>query len=148
MHRAKYLLHKNARLILYYSLSLPYVSYCCVEWGNTYKTNTECIYLLQKKALRIVCNVDYCHHTNGLFCELHILKLYDLVKVKIAVIIYKANKNLLPNNLQLLFNKGSDKTHETRQTKNLRQVFARTTLKARCISIISVQSCMQMIPPC
>ena len=30
-------------------------------------------------------------------CELHIIKSYDLVKVKIAVIIYKANKNLLPN---------------------------------------------------
>ena len=31
--------------------------------------------------------------------ELHIIKSYDLVKVKTTVIIYKANKNVLPNNL-------------------------------------------------
>ena len=64
---------------------------------------------------------------------------YDLVKVETTVIIYQANKRLLPNNLQLLFNKGSDKTREARQSKNLRQVFSRTTLKARCLSICGIK---------
>ena len=54
MNRTKYILDKNARLILYYSLFLPYMSYCCEVWGNTYKTNIECMYLLQKKVVRIV----------------------------------------------------------------------------------------------
>ena len=38
MHRAKYALDKNTCLILYYSLFLPYVSYCCEVWENIYKT--------------------------------------------------------------------------------------------------------------
>jgi hypothetical protein len=139
MHKAKYVLNKNACLILYYSLFLPYVSYCCEVWGNAYKTNLECIYLLQKKAVRIVCNVGYREHTNELFCDLHVLKLTDLVKVKSSMIIYNANKRLLPNNLQALFKISSDSNHDTRQSNNIRQVFARTTLKSQCISIHGIK---------
>ena len=38
MNRTKYILDKNARLILYYSLFLPYISYIChigVKCGET-----------------------------------------------------------------------------------------------------------------
>ena len=70
MNRTKYILDKNARLILYYSLFLPYMSYCCEVWGNTYKSNIECMYLLQKKVVRIDCGVGYREHTNELFSEL------------------------------------------------------------------------------
>ena len=41
MNRTTYILDKNARLILYYSLFLPYVSHCCEVWGNTYKSNID-----------------------------------------------------------------------------------------------------------
>ena len=63
---AKYFLDKNARLKLYYSQYLLCVSSCCEVWGNTYKTNIDCIYLLQKQLARIVSNIHYCHLTNGL----------------------------------------------------------------------------------
>jgi len=139
MHKAKYVLNKKARLILYYSLFLPYLSYCCEVWGNAYKTTIECIYLLQKKVVRIVCNVGYREHTNNLFCELHLLKLVDLVKLKSSMIIYNASKKLLPTNLQLLIKTSSDNSHDTRQSKNLRQVFARTTLKSQCIYVHGIK---------
>ena len=59
------------------------LSYCCEVSGIAYKTTMECIYLLQKKAARIVCNIGYQEHTNKLFFDLHVLKLIDLVKIKI-----------------------------------------------------------------
>ena len=101
---AKYLLDKNACLKLYYSQYLSSVSCCCKVWGNIYKTQFNCNYLLQKQLARIVSNVHYCHHTNGLSCELHILKLSDFVKLNTAIIMCDANKKFLPNNLLLLFN--------------------------------------------
>ena len=55
------------------------MSYCCEVWGNTYKSNIDCLYLLQKKVV-IVCGVGYRDHTNELFSELRILKLIDIVK--------------------------------------------------------------------
>ena len=65
-------------MILYCSLCLPYVTYCCEVWGNTCKPNINSIYMLQKKAVRIICNVSYLHQSNVLFLELHVLKVFDL----------------------------------------------------------------------
>ena len=102
-------------------------------WGNTYKSNIECMYLLQKKVVRIVCGVGYRDHTNELFSELRILKLIDIVQLRSACIMYKAHNKLLPNNLQLLISVDSDRSHITRQSNTCKQVFARTTLKSQCI---------------
>ena len=55
-------------------------------WGNTYKSNIECMYLLQKKVVRIVCGVGYREHTNELFSELRILKLIDINAVYTRII--------------------------------------------------------------
>ena len=41
--------------------------YCCEVCGNTYTSNIECIHLLQKKVVRIVCGVRYREHTNYMF---------------------------------------------------------------------------------
>ena len=49
IYRAKYLLDKNSLFVLYCSLFLPYISYCCEVWGNTYKTYINGVYILQKR---------------------------------------------------------------------------------------------------
>ena len=82
--------------MLYDSLFVPYLSHCSEIWGNTNKTNINCVYVLQKKVLRIVCNVDYQYHCNVLFKELRILKLFDIVELKTARIMYKAKKIFYP----------------------------------------------------
>ena len=81
MNRTKYILDKNARLILSIHCFTIYMSYCCEVWGNTYKSSIECMYLLQKKVVRIVCGGGYREYTNELFSELRILKLIDMVKL-------------------------------------------------------------------
>ena len=82
--------------MLYDSLFEPYLSYCSDIWGNTYKTNINCVYVLQKKVLRIVCNVDYQYHSNVLFKELRMLKLFDIIELKTDMIMYKANNKCYP----------------------------------------------------
>ena len=76
-----------------------------------------CIYCTQKKAVRIVCNVDYQHPSNVLFfIELHVLKLHDLIELRTAKIMYKANTGCLPVNLQTMFRMSSEKIHNTRNS--------------------------------
>ena len=41
--------------------------------------------MLQKKAVRIVCNVSYLHQSNVLFLEMQVLKVFDLIELKTAV---------------------------------------------------------------
>ena len=48
VYRVKYLLEKNSLFILYCSLFLPYISYCCEVWGNTNKTYINGVYILKK----------------------------------------------------------------------------------------------------
>ena len=46
---------------------LPHINYCIILWGNTYKTNTLCINILQKRIIRIIHNKPYLYHTKDLF---------------------------------------------------------------------------------
>ena len=126
-------------MILYCALFLPYISYCCEVWGNTYRTTINSIYILQKLSMRIVCGVSYLHHSNVLFLELHVLKLFDLIEFKIDLILYKACNRRLPGNIQTMFNVNIERIHITRQSKNIRHVFARTTQKANCITVCGIK---------
>ena len=139
IYKPKHLSDKDSLVMLYDSLFVPYLSYCSEIWGNTYKTNINCVYVLQKKVLRIVCNVDYQYHSNVLFKELRMLKLFDIIELKTAMIMYKANKKMLPLNIQRLFSVDEVTYYNTRQLKNMKQVYIRTTLKSKCISICGVK---------
>ena len=139
IHKAKHLLDRRSGMILYFSLFLPYLSYCCEVWGNTYSSNIKNVYILQKKAVRIVCNVDYQHPSNVLFIELHVLKLHDLIELRTAMIMYKAKTGCLPVNLQTMFHMNLERIHDTRYSTNVRQVFARTTKKATCITVHGIK---------
>ena len=67
---------------------LPYLTYCAEILGNTYKSNIQCIFLLQKKIVRIVYGANFKDHTDVIFQELHFLKFYDLVKLKTCEVMY------------------------------------------------------------
>ena len=57
------------------------------------------------------------------------------------MIMYKANTGCLPVNLQTMFRMSSEKIHNTRNSSNVRQVFARTctTKKANCITVHGIK---------
>ena len=84
----KKLSHKlshHALKALYNSFIEPYLSYCNLIWGSNYSTNLYCLYVLQKNALRIVCNVRYNTHSKPLFVQLHKLNVYEIKKTHFAV---------------------------------------------------------------
>ena len=85
------------------------------------------MYTLGRKAVRIVCNVDYQQPYNVLFTELRVLKLHDLTELRTAMIMYKTNTGYLPVNLQTMFHTSFERINDTRIGRNVRQVFARTT---------------------
>ena len=72
--------------------------------GNTYSSNINNVYIyILQKNVRIVCNVDYRHPSNVFFLEQNVLKLHDLIELRTAMIMYKANTGCLPVNLQAMF---------------------------------------------
>ena len=49
LHRVKWTLDSRALRLIYYTLVLPYISYCAIIWGNTYYTNVLLIFAKLKK---------------------------------------------------------------------------------------------------
>ena len=64
---------------------MPHIKYCNIFWGNTYKSNVSCIYILQKRMIRIICKKKILHHTSGLFIDNSLLKINEITYISIYV---------------------------------------------------------------
>ena len=81
----RYIVYQSALITIYNSLFLPYLSYCCEVWGSTYETKLKCLFLKQKRAIRLINNDDHYNHTNGFFIECNIVKFSNWLKSKLRV---------------------------------------------------------------
>ena len=137
MFKAKLVLHSEAIQTLYNSLFQPYLNYCSEVWANTYKSRLKSISIIQKRAIRLICNVSSRTHTTDLFKKLKILKFVDLVEYKCGILMFKAYYNKLPTNLQTMFNLGNQTSnYKTRQQNKFLVKFRRTNIIQIQIQII------------
>ena len=74
------------------SLVFSYINYCNLIWGGACKTSLDSLYLLQKKAIRIVNNSEYLAHTDPIFKSLGILNIYQVFKLNCVLFMYKCLK--------------------------------------------------------
>ena len=138
-YKIRYKLSSDSLYILYCSLFLPYINYCCEIWGNTYISNVNKVFILQKKCIRIIGNANYRDSTKDLFCSLRIVKFFDLVKLKTCEYIFRALNSLLPRSLTMLLDINVNNAVNTRSYGKLSHKYTRTSLKSRCISIIGIK---------
>ena len=73
------------------------------------------------------------------------LNYFGIIELKTAMIMYKANTKMLPLNIQRLFSVDEVTYYNTRQLKNMKQVYIRTILKSKYISICGVKLCNLLI---
>ena len=70
LYKSRNVLNSKALHLIYYSLIVPYISYCVELWGSTFKTTINQIVKLQKRAILIITNADYNARTEILFFKL------------------------------------------------------------------------------
>ena len=87
MYKASKLITTAGMYTLHCSQFQPYMSYCNEIWGNNFASNIKCLCIVQRKAVRLICNADRLAHTNELFKELYILKFPECVQYKTAILI-------------------------------------------------------------
>ena len=51
--RLRFILPEKVLITLYNSIVLPYLTYCSVAWGNTFRTHTDKLKILQKKVIAL-----------------------------------------------------------------------------------------------
>ena len=78
MFRSRFLLSETTKKSLYYTLIYSYLTYCATVWSSTYVTHVNRIFVLQKRAVRIIRNPDFHAHSEPLFFHLKILAIYNI----------------------------------------------------------------------
>ena len=64
LYKVKDMLNQCALHILYCTMVVPYITYCLEIWGNAYPTHTQLIFILQKRAVRIITKSNYREPSN------------------------------------------------------------------------------------
>ena len=128
INQMKKILPFNILLILYKTLILPHINYCLLCWGY----QSDNIFRLQKKIVRIITHSKYYAHTDPLFKELGLLKVKDLFAISQLKLYYTYINGNLPRYFQSIsFNVNSHR-YNTRNTllalPKIRHEFARKLL--------------------
>lgn len=84
--------HKFPTQIIYMSLIFSLINYCNFIWGSACKTILDPLFILQKKAVRLVTNSAYLAHTDPIFKSLGILNIYQVFKLNCLLFVYKCLK--------------------------------------------------------
>ena len=96
LSRLKHLLPLPILRTIYNSLLLPHLSYGILAWGSTNSQEINRLKIIQKRAIRQICNAKFNSHTEPLFKKLNLLKLHDIFNVNSAKLYAKVVENSLP----------------------------------------------------
>ena len=95
---------------LYYTFVYPYLIYGVEIWGNACNVYLDPLIKLQKKCLRIITFSNYLEHTESLFQKLEILNFKKLVNHRIAILMFKNSKKIVPIDIHMVFTR-NDQYH-------------------------------------
>ena len=131
--RVKYFLDTKHLLLLYNSLVLSHVNYCCFLYSNTYSTNLNELEKLQKRAVRIVDRQPRLAHTAPIFKKLKLLRLKDIGNQQMILLLHRKLKANLPNLIDQLF-ETSLPSRSTRSIKHFEELFTYKVYRTHTVS--------------
>lgn len=128
--KARSVLNKITLTNLYYTFLYPYLSYCNIIWGRAAKKHLQKLFLLQKRAVRIICNASFLAHTEQLFKDCKLLTIFQINVYLVGIFMYQHQNNLVPNVMRDMFvNRRAIHALNTRNTEMLNLPFCRTELR-------------------
>ena len=103
LYRLKNYVNRQTLRMVYFGIIYQTLQYCISCWGFASQCYLEPLNVLNRRAIRTICNAPREAPTTPLFFELKILKLKDIYTFQIAKIMhqisrnnYKGNYNILP----------------------------------------------------
>ena len=119
--QVKHILNTDSLKILYSALIQPHINYGILAWGNATKSILKHTIVLQKRAIRTICKVQYNSHTEPLFRKFGILKIKDQFEYETTIFMNKYRLNKLPCSFDKAFSFNHDVQSRltTRQSNQL-----------------------------
>ena len=139
LHKLKCFLSKDVLLSIYNSLILPHLMYCIIVWGNACPSYLNKINVLQKRAVRSICNVPYLHHSAPLFNDLKVFNIFNLFRYQLGIHMYKSINGMLPLYLHYKYTPvNSVHSYNTRNSTKLYQHPTNSSIMQKSIQFIFV----------
>ena len=109
---------------------ISYLHYCIIVWGSTYKTNLCRLVSLQKRVIRIISKSTFDSHSDPIFKELELLKLFDIRQLQLGKLMFSFNHSFLPPKFNDYFSLNKQvHNYATRYTNDFHLPFCRTNLR-------------------
>ena len=110
-------LNEETMKTLYYAMIYPQLISSISSWGGVPLSRQSRLITLQNRAIRIISKAEKKDHTTPLFQKLNLLKLTDIYKLRLLLIMHKIHNKLWFGNLNLK-NIDSIHSYETRLSSN------------------------------
>ena len=128
--RSSFYLSTPSLRMLYNAMILPYLNYCDLVWGSTYKTNLQRIVILQERVIRIANKSYYNAHTEPIFKKLNLLKFQDIHLIHLGHFMFSFKNAILPRKFENKFTINNQiHSHNTRHAKSFRLPLCRTNIR-------------------
>ena len=113
----------------------PYLHYCIIVWGSTYKTILCRLVSLQKRVIRIISKSTFDSHSDPIFKELELLKLFDIRQLELGKLMFSFNHSFLPPKFNDYFSVNKQiHNYATRYANDFHLPFCRTNLRIFSVS--------------
>ena len=118
--RAKNLLSEKALITLYYSMIHCHLTYCVQIWSCGSQSSFNKLYLMQKRAIRLVTKSQYNAHTEPLFKSTNILPLSQLALQTKLQFVFEFKNGKLPGSFSgtLVYNYERQNNFELRNASD------------------------------
>ena len=121
LRRLRYIFPKRILRMIYMSLIYSYLNYCILIWGSAYNNALNPLYILQKKAVRLINNSQYLDHTLPIFNSLKLLPLRQIFELNCLNFLYKCLKtDQFPEFKRRLLSNLSVRNYNTRRANSIR----------------------------
>jgi hypothetical protein len=129
---------------IYQSLFVSHISYGILAWGN----HSDKLFLLQKKAIRLITNSNYLAHTDPLFKISNCLKIHDIYFLNILKFYFAYCHGILPNYFMLFDFSLRSNVHDynTRCQNRLNIPRTRTKLADSCLRVAVPKTVNNTVP--
>ena len=136
INRVKYAVPHYSLKTLNFSLVQSHLQYGIQAWGNASASIISKVTVLQKRAIRIINQINYRGHTDPLFKSERILKITDLYKLHVSLFMFDLQSGSLPTSVKQFVprsanNDTSRPTIITRQHDNIQGKRPRTTFSSK-----------------
>ena len=111
MHLIRNLLDTRSLLLIYYSLIYSNLIYCMTVWSGASNESLKQLVIIQKRAVRTIAGVRFREHTNGLFHNLRILKLPEIITLTNATFVFKSMHGLTDTANYFSTNENNTRNH-------------------------------------